>query len=251
MNEYTDSCTQLYKILREAWNEDGQQPSIEVWAKVLNLDPYKTADVHFKLVDLQILIRNTRNYIKSLETHKTEKYLEALDNIQSALLNNNLLQSLWGNVKSQISKETIYLIDACEDFLTLQGKTLREISPAELEELQQQIRTLLDEIINTDIDQETKQFLINELKKIEDAILNYRVRGSSGIVEVSEQSIGRIVVKWPHIPEPAREFAGKFITFLSENITKINAAMSVAEKLYHLPEVVKDFTKLLPPGNGN
>jgi hypothetical protein len=56
--------------------------------------------------------------------------------------------------------------------------------------LQQEIRKLQDDIRNSDIDKESKFFLINELRKIEDLILNYRIRGSSGLSKVSEEVSG-------------------------------------------------------------
>lgn len=247
MNNSTNSCKHLYSILKAAYDEDREQHATSVWAKVLGADASSKADICVKLIDLMDMIQSARDYIKSVETFNSDRYLNALNRIQLALMDGQLINTSWGNIKARLSEDTIDLVDACGDLLIAQGKGFREISPTELKELQQQIRDLQDEIINSDIDSETKQFLINELRKIEDAILNYRVRGASGIVQVSEEVTGKTLIKGLQLFDKAREMAGKVINFA----IKANSLASVGERLHNLPEGLKDLTKFLLPGNGN
>lgn len=248
MSEVTNSAKQLYNILREARTKDGQTATHNVWIEILGVDNSSHTDIHFKLGDLMSLFNNTRNDIRQLHYFNTTKFLKALDKLQAVVINSaTKLSSSWGSLKDQIEEETLELIDACGDLLIAQSKILQEISPKELQELQQQIRDLQDEIINSDIDSETKQFLINELRKIEDAILNYRVRGASGIVQVSEEVTGKTLIKGLQLFDKAREMTGKVINLA----IKVNSLASVGERLHNLPEGLKDLTKFLPPGNGN
>lgn len=246
MSDISSSGKKLYSILKEAWNEDGEKHIVNVWVKVLGGDASNLADISVKLGQLIVLLNEVRNDIKDLEISNIDKFLKALDKIQIVILSNQIFSVKWGIVKAQITEETLDLIDACGDLLAATAKGLREVSPIELEELQEEIRDLQDEIRDSDIEKETKIFLINKLRKIEELILNYRIRGSSGLAKVSEEVSGGILIKWAQMSEKAREWAGKVITVA----IKTNSMISVAERFSKLPEGLKEILPLLLPGNG-
>jgi gas vesicle protein len=246
MSDITSSGKKLYSILKEAWNEDGKKHIVNVWVKVLGADASNVADISIKLGQLIVLLDEVRDDIKDLEISNIQKFVNALNKIQIFLLTNQILSVEWGTIKGQITEETLDLIDACGDLLAAQTKGFRELSPIELEELQQEIRNLQDEIRDSDIEKETKIFLINELRKIEELILNYRIRGSSGLAKVSKEVSGGILIKWFQMSEKAKEVAGKVINVA----IKTNSMINVAERLSKLPEGLKDILPLLLPGNG-
>ncbi|MDZ8054164.1 MAG: hypothetical protein RMX68_017245 [Aulosira sp. ZfuVER01] len=246
MLQSTSSGKKIYSILKKAWNEDGKIHIVQVWAKVLEADPSNQADISIKIGYLIELFNNLRNDIDSLDISNKEKFLKPLNKIQIVLLNSPLLNANWADIKGQIAEETLDLIDACGDLIIAQNKGFYEILPSELEELQQQIRNLQDEIREAEIDKDTKVFLINELRKIEDVILNYQIRSSSGLSKVSEEVIGGTFVKWLQLLEKPREMAGKVINIA----IKTNSMINVSERLSKLPEGLKDIVPLLLPGNG-
>lgn len=246
MSDITTSGKKLYSILKEAWDEDGNKHTVKVWAKVLGADASSIADLSIKIGQLIVLLNDVRNDINSLEINNFDKFLKPIDKIQIFFLTNQIFHHNWVDIKGQITEETLDLIDACGDLLAAKSKGFREISPTELEKLQQEIRNLQDEIRDSDIDKETKMFLINELRKIEELILNYRIRGSSGLAKVSEEVSGGILIKWFQMPEKAKVLAGKVINLA----IKTNSMISVAERLSKLPESLKDILPLLLPGNG-
>ena len=208
-------------------------------------------DIYNKLSYLFALFNDVRNDIIRIDINRKKKYLNALNKIQCVLMSSDLLmsESSWSyfTSKSGIGEETLDLIDACGDLITSQTEGFNEISSEELEALQKQIRNLQDEIRNSDIEKETKIFLINELRKIEDAILNYQIRGSSGLSKVSKEVTGGIAFNWSQMPQKAQE-KGKQIVDIA---LKVNGMISLSERLAKLPEGVKDILPLLlPGGNG-
>ncbi len=245
MTEPISSGKQLYNLLKQAWDEDETQHVKNVWVKVLGAVPNDTFDMSNKLNHLFQLFQNVRDDIQGIDIGKQEKYLKALNKIESVLMNNSLLGVEWKVIRANIGEETLDLIDACGDLITSQTGGFNEISSQELEELQKQIRNLQDEIRDSEIDKETKIFLINELRKIEYAILNYQIIGSSGLSKVSTEVTGGIVIKSSQMLQKAREHTMRIIDFL----VKMNTMITLSERLA-LPEALKKILPLLPSSNG-
>lgn len=246
MSDITSSGKKLYSILKEAWDEDGNEHTVKVWAKVLGADASNIAELSTKIGQLILLLNDVRNDINGLEITNFDKFIKPIDKIQVFFLSNQMFNQNWVAIKGQVTEETLDLIDACGDLIAAQSKGFREISPTELENLQQEIRNLQDEIRDSGIDKETKIFLINKLRKIEELILNYRIRGSSGLAKVSEEVSGGTLIKWFQMPEQTKGLAGKVINLA----IKTNSMISVTERLSKLPEGLKDILPLLLPGNG-
>lgn len=209
MSQITSSGKQLHSLLQKAWNKEGKAPAREIWAIVLGGDPNNAAQISEKLSYFIELFNDVRDDIKSLENTNIHKYLRTLDSVQTVLMNQALLDTQWQSIKSQISQQSLDLIESCGEAIEARAKGVCEVAPEELQELQKIIKDLVDEILNSEIDATTKAFLINELRKIEDEILNYRIRGSSGLAKVSEEVAGKILVRWGKFLDPAKESAGK------------------------------------------
>ena len=246
MTEPISSGKQLYNLLKQAWDEDEKQHVRNVWVKVLGAVPNDTFDMSNKLNHLFQLFKNVRDDIQEINIGNKEQYLKALNKIESVLMNNSLLGVEWKVIRANIGEETLDLIEACGDLITSQAGGFNEISSEELEELQKQIRNLQDEIRNSEIEKKTKLFLINELRKIEDAILNYQIKGSSGLNKVSTEVTGGIVLNWSQMSQTAKE-KGKQIIDLA---LKVSGIISLCEKLPKLLEGAKEVLALLPSANG-
>ena len=243
----TNSAKQLYNLLKPAW-DNGQDSTFRVWDKLLKAND--TNSKYYNLTLILALFNDVRNDIERIDINGQKKYLKALDKIQSVLMSSDLFmsESSWLSItdKAGVGEETLDLIDACGDLIISQTQGLNEISPEELEEIQKQIRNLQDEIRNSDIEKETKIFLINELRKIEDAILNYQIRGSNGLSKVSREVTGGIAFNWSQMPQKAQE-KGKQIIDLA---LKVNGMISLSERLTKLPEGLKEVLAILPSANG-
>ncbi|MBD2487044.1 hypothetical protein [Aulosira sp. FACHB-615] len=251
MSEITSSGKKLYSLLKEAWDEDESNHTQKkvwaknIWAKVLGADASSNTDISAKLGQLIVLLNDVKNDIQSLEIPNKDKFLKALDKIQVLILSKNMLDDEWFSIKGKITEETLDLIDACGDLLAAKSNKLIEVLPHDLEKLQQEIRKLQDNIRDSAIDKESKIFLINELRKIEDSIICYRIRGSSGLSKASEEVSGGILMKYSNMSKKVCDEALKVINIA----IKTNSMVSVGERISKLPESLKELLPLLPPGN--
>lgn len=230
MSQITSSGKQLHSLLHQAWSREGKSPAREVWAAVLGGNSNNGAEISEKLSYFIELFNDVRDDIKSLENTNIHKYLRTLDFIQTVLMNQALLDAQWQTIKSQISQDSLDLVESCGEAIESRNKGVCEVTPEELQDLQKIIKDLTDEILNSEIDIATKGFLVNELRKIEDVILNYRIRGSNGLVKVSEEVAGKILVRWSKFLDPAKEAAGK-VAALVLTIGRTNRDVESAGKL--------------------
>lgn len=245
MAQKTSSGKKLYSILKQAWEDNEDLAIIKVWSRALEAESQDSNDIAEKLGYLVELINDVRNDVKSLVITNTDKFLKPLEKIQVFIMKNNLLDNTsWKNIKNSISEETLELIDACGDLIISQTKGMNEISLEELGELHHQVRNLIDEISVSDIEENVKSFFINELMKIEAAILNYKIRGSSGLTKASDETTGKIV-KFSMLTGLFKEHTTKIINVLI-SIDKAAKGYEVGHK------VINGFTEVinrLPPGH--
>lgn len=242
MTQQTSSAKKLYSILKQACDHDFKTPMIDVWTKVLGARSKDHNEVSDKLLQLFALFNDVKDDINTLENN--EKYRRALNNIQTSILRQPPISTgEWKLVKTAIREEMLDLIDACGDLMISQGRGINEITPEQLEDLKQQINDLVKEIQDSEIDKDIKNFIINKLMRIKETIINYPIRGASGISKANEQALGGILLKcsqkYKKLTEPIEKVVNTLI--------KINGIIGVGERLSSFPEMIQ---KLLPGNNG-
>jgi hypothetical protein len=239
----TSSARQLHNLLKEAWDFEKKENSIEVWNKILggNQDPYDTSD---KIVQLICLCNDVKGNIRNLNSN-SEKYIKAIDKVQYFLVNGRLLDGNWENASIQafINEETLALIDACADLMESQNLGFRLIDHEELEKLRQDINILVNEIIKSHIEEDVKSFLIDKLNDVDQAIIDYTIKGSINLDKTSKQNIGSIFLKWPFFSSEAISEAEKIINLL----LKINGMMTLAGRGHQVIEKCQQILSALPP----
>jgi hypothetical protein len=191
MSSKTSSATQLVKLLKEAIEIEGtSSPVKNVWMQVLGANQ---DDFTEKLSLLFELFNDVRTEARSLQDYNHEKYIDSTSRIQSVLMKIMYSKDLWVNVKAGIDYRDVSMIEGCGDVIKSLSKGFVEISQDELSDLKQQIHELIDKISVSEIKQEVKSQIISNLRKIEDAILNYSIRGTAGIAKTSDESFGSIL----------------------------------------------------------
>jgi hypothetical protein len=122
-----------------------------------------------------------------------ERFLNAIQKVEKSFINTRLLSDEWNHLRviGGVTEETLDLIHSYGDKLIDKGRGVVELSEEEIERLYNQISQIMGEIINNeDIDQTTKISLISELRKIEEVLIEYKIRGSSGLEKVGNAATG-------------------------------------------------------------
>jgi chorismate mutase len=192
----TSSGTQLHSILSRIWRERQNTASRSVFADALGADGSDEKELINKITQLFKLINDTKEDAICLENQHEIKFINAIQKIEKTFIDGNLLSQNWDSIKNigGVTDETLDLIYSYGDKLIDKGKGVVELSEVEIQDLYTKLNDLIDEIIkNNDIDPETKFSLISELKKIEEVILNYKIRGASGLEKVGNVATGSFI----------------------------------------------------------
>lgn len=199
MSSQTNSAKLLHQILKTAWGYGTTQASITVWKETLSKYNKDNADLNDNILQLHGLIHDVGNDIKSLEfddEEERQEHLSAIHEISNFLLRNNLFDNKgnsWGNTKNQIHGRILSSINSLGTIINLQGKGKKEIPSDDLIKLQEKIRSLIDQIRDSEIHEDIKISLLSELRDIEEAILNYGIRGPAIVVNTCDKSTGSLV----------------------------------------------------------
>jgi hypothetical protein len=106
------------------------------------------------------------------------------------------LSQNWDAIKNigGVTEETLDLIYSYGDKLIDKGKGVAELTVEGIQNLQIQLNELINEVIeNKDLDQKTRFVLISELRKIEEVIINYEIRGASGLEKTGNVATGSFI----------------------------------------------------------
>jgi hypothetical protein len=238
----SSASRQLYVLLQQACEHDGKAQSQVVWASILGADANSNLDVSQKLWKLLALFEDVIQEIQSLKVANHSRYLDPLNTLRLSLMLQPMIGPAWESTQARLIQH-LPLLEACADVVESQGQGVFVLSAEDLESLKQSIRMLLDEILSLDIDVETKTFLVNELRKIEEALLSYQVVGSTGVARVSEEVVGRAIPRWEQAVDKSKGIIGKVIRHAIE----IDKLIKAGGTFYKLAETLKDHLPLLPP----
>ena len=162
---------------------------------------------------------------------KTEKYLVVMDTILSILFLVPF-NSQWKPAKDRMNLSSLQLLDSCGDWMIASGKALNEPSSEKINDILSNVQDLICNLQESNIDVNLKRTLIQKLKKIETALHHYQVFGVVELKQVTEQSLGEMIIiaeKLPKhdVPEVIKDNVMKVIDVLS----KCNSVYTLAEKI--------------------
>ncbi len=239
MTKITSSANRLYNILKQFQEYQNGENITRIWGEILGAkNPEDPVEVSELLSELFLLCKQVKLDLKSLENPNKHIYLNALKRIEFFLLNQSLVKTDAAKItklQSKIHPDTLGVILASADLISMQQLAFQEIDSELLEELKQKIFFLQDEIKMANIEIAIKKFLTQQLNKIEEAIELYPIRGSSGLDRATKEVLGEIFLVIWQLSKQEKEITVKFMEFLSP----IHAYINLEERLQHLPNFIK------------
>ncbi len=178
----------LFKILSEAKARNDSLPSRLVWANILKIDPTDISTILLNISELINLIHLTKNAIQKIDGINHEIYLKPFTKLEGAFASTNF-EIGWSSFRGQLDDATMVALQFCSDTLSRQISE-NEISKEELDALLKEVNELLSMIIKSNLPEEIKSFLIDNLENIRRAIITYRIRGALSLKYVLESNIG-------------------------------------------------------------
>jgi hypothetical protein len=196
MTTITSSGTQLYSILHRIWQVRPNTANRSIFAEALGVEGGDEKEIINKITQLFKLINDAKEDAICLETRHAERFVNAIQKVERTFIDGRLLSETWDSTKDigGVTEETLDLIYSYGDKLIDKGKGVVELTGEEIQILQNQLNELIEEVIkNEDIGRETKFLLISELRKIEEVIINYKIRGASGLEKAGNVATGSFI----------------------------------------------------------
>jgi hypothetical protein len=181
----------LYDILSEALPSRSNKSIRETWANVFGIDPAATGDLLHLMAQLIELLRASRQRIEQVDGVDRDLYFQPIQNLEKAFASLNL-DAQWNDFVNKVDNATMVGLAFCSDTLS-QRHTEEVIQKEVLDDLLNDVETLVETVVASDLDMALKTVLTENLENIRRAILEYRIRGAEGLLRALEMSVGALL----------------------------------------------------------
>ena len=191
--EVVNVAHRLYEILRRIKEYEGTN-AYSILGEIFDIEEEERAEIILAYGGIFSLIEETKENLNNIKGIQKKKYLLALSEVTEALTRISFeVEGHIGDYKRNISIIALERIDACGDLLN-QGMEEFKVSKEVLEEFLRDIDCLISRVHESIMSDTLKVVLLDNLHKIKDSILNYQLRGSRGIKNALDSSIGAMML---------------------------------------------------------
>jgi hypothetical protein len=203
-------------------------------------------DVVKELGKIFELIKDTEESLKKVDMG-TELYLSTLEEIADAFTQIVFFEKLYNGGRLNVGKASLEKLGLCAFILSQkQGEIV--LNKEQLHELLSEVRGLLDKVLDSELDADIKQFLIKKLRDIEQAIIDYKFKGSEGLQEVLESSIGGAFLNINAEERKENPLVSNFFTIVTRLAAMLNIANTSKQLAPDVSNMLSKLSKLLPGG---
>lgn len=181
----------LYLLLADARTKPPNTVVRQVWADVFGVSPDSPIDILQSMAQLINLILEAKDAVTQLDDINHDIYLRPLNKIGDAFSKINL-ETQWDNFRNNIDDATMTSLEFCSD--TLSRRVNEEIiTDEDLSDILAVAGSLLEVVLDADIDSTLKAILVENIEAIRSATLGYRVSGAKGLRRAVEVSLGSMM----------------------------------------------------------
>jgi hypothetical protein len=196
------------------------------------------------------LINDVRRDVVSIENINANKYLKSLNELQSFLFSHLFIDQKWNSVRGFIDDKNLDLIESCSEIIESRHQKFVEIDPDKIQVLKDDLRKIIDEIANSDLPKDIKSQIVSGLRKIEEALLTYSIRGVQGVVHANDSALGNSIFCLSLLEsDTGRSLIKKVTNFcfkVASTYRDIEALQRLGASASQLPDFFKDVFQLPP-----
>lgn len=181
----------LHAILSEALPNKPNKPTREAWANVFQVDASATGHLLYLSAQLIELLRLSRQKIEQIGNVDHDLYFRPIENLERAFATMNL-DATWNEFRTKVDDATMIGLAFCADTLS-QYHPEEVVEKTVLKELLDDIDNVLKTVLESNLNPTLKTVLTENLENIRRAIIEYRIRGSEGLLRALEASIGALL----------------------------------------------------------
>jgi len=212
-----------------------------VLAEVLDINTHDSIEFFDGVNKLFTLIKDTELAINKLYNVNIELYQSPIKEIKEAFRDFNL-GGEWSKIADKIDRGTLEKLKFCADALSRQQGEI-PLNVEEMNELHNEVRALLERVLDAELNDDIRSFIFDKLQDIEQAIINYKFKGSEGLQRIVEATFGATLMNEDIRKEGENPLVASFFT----TITRIASMLSIYTNTKQLgADVGRVLQKLLP-----
>ncbi|MGE7429068.1 hypothetical protein ACQKLM_13270 [Bacillus thuringiensis] len=166
----------------------------KIWAKVFGIDPNNKTDLLSSITSTFQLFSETKEVMLNHELLNNERNLIFLSNIESALSSMNFDDDM-RHFKEHMNQETLTALSFISDHMNFIYKYQEnEISVEEINDLINDVDTLVQNITSSSLPQDVKTILFKDLDAIRHSLITYKISGTEGMKDALGKTIGSMFV---------------------------------------------------------
>lgn len=186
MVDNNNPAGRLYNLLKKVTKKDKGKIGYIVWRDLLNTNDNQI--LFHNLEQIAGLPRVIKEQIK-LRGNNYETLLKSLTEIENAFSTLVYLNNPFEVFIGKIDKSMFLTLEVCSEILSSQCPQ-EHIDSGELSNLRDDIQKLITEILDSDIKESLKKFMVRHLRAIDSAIQDYMISGIEPLEREFEAIIG-------------------------------------------------------------
>jgi hypothetical protein len=229
--DVNNAAGRLLNILTEGKNANPNENCRKVWCKILDVEESDSLVLVGRIGKVFSLVDDISTELSQLDDVDVSRYMSWTRYLDNAFSNCNL-GSAWNEFMNHVSEPVFDYLHMTAGMLST-NRPQPVLPRSELSEIYNGAKELLDEIINSDLPNNIKQYFAEQLRKIIISIEEYKITGSSEVVSIVEATFGKAVLYKDLIDgKDTNTEMKKFWTFMAKTalvISTVAGALQIAD----------------------
>ncbi|SDU62652.1 hypothetical protein [Desulfobacula phenolica] len=227
MIDESNPAGRLHKILSMAKRQADGKKVREVWAEAVGLENDDMI-VTKGVVALYTLSQEIQSLIKMNESLNHDLYLSSFNRIDKTFFP-LILNAEWKTAKGHLTDEAMTRLQFCAEELT-KFYSEESLEEEDLQDIIEITDNLFDALNQSSFSDILRLTLLEEVQKVRNAIVIYKIKGAKGLKEALQGTIGAVVVSQEDLKMESEQNK-EVIQKIGQLIDKLDAFTSRALKL--------------------
>lgn len=179
----SNSAQKLHALLEKARTHDANATLRQVWSSVFSVSPSESSEINRNIAEFINLVNQTEREIMAISGVDSKVYLSPFQKLHKITAMTDLDQT-WAAAKELLDDVTMYGLQVSSDTLSLTSSGTIRISKQDINQIRDDIESLLQELHLPEITLPFKQYTSDRLSELYIAINKYRTTGLKKVAAV-------------------------------------------------------------------
>jgi len=162
------------------------------WAKLCEHKENDFVSILADIADFSIMVKNARTVVESLEGFDHALFLRPIQTFEAIVQGINLNER-WTSILNPLNENMIYSLDmVCN--VVAKFTSLHPIDEKVRTDLLDNVNALIKEVLESDYPADLKSFMMEQLERLRNGIVNYTLFGETRLREAVEKAAGSFML---------------------------------------------------------